>query len=48
MDIDTEYIFFNNDKKYIQITQLLMIGLGILSIVSWEMSDYAKELENRK
>jgi len=48
IQIDIEYALFNHRRQSIQLFQIVMIVLGILSIISWEMSDYAKQLENRK
>ena len=33
-------------KRNVLLLQIFMIGLGILSIVAWEMSDYAKQLKD--
>jgi hypothetical protein len=48
VDIDIDTLLFNNNKQYMEIAQILMVILGILSIISWEMSDYAKQTEKKK
>jgi hypothetical protein len=34
-------------KQNVLLLQIFMIGLGVLSIAAWEMSDYAKQLKNK-
>ena len=47
MQIDVEYLLFNQDRQRMQMAQIAMILLGVVSIVAWEMSDYAKQLKNK-
>ena len=47
MQIDIEYLLFNQNRQTIQLAQMVMIILGVVSIVAWEMSDFAKQLKNK-